>query len=358
MIQSAGILEISTKNQTVYSQKTPICTNNEPKTDAYLQKTPILKISVREIITNYYLPEKKQRRQPNTIYGYTSSFNLHVIPRFGELPLTDITRDDVQAWVDALAVEVGAGGAWKAFKCLRQVVNWSIRKWALFIANPTIGIEKPRMKQTAPETLTQRRLKRLIRGMVGCEFEATFILSAALGLRPSESLYLHWSHINWRTGLVRIVGSLHELPSGVYEAPTKTAKSEREVYLPPWALDRLHQLWIDAGRPRARIIGDAKPSKVKRVIKRWIALNKLPRVSMKNLRHTWATIAAASGVPIEHTAAMLGHSNIQTCYRYYLAITKATMRRAQKRIARTLLGKCDDMYRGVVQPREQMPLAA
>lgn len=308
----------------------------------------VLTMPLSEIVNNFYMPEKVERRQPNTVYGYQSSFTLHVLPKFGHLTLEQIDRDEVQTWVDVLAQEVGAGGAWKAFKCLRQVINWSIRKRALFIANPTIGIEKPRMKQTAPETLTQRRLKRLIRGMVGCEFEATFILSAALGLRPSESLYLHWQHINWRTGCVRVVGSLHELPSGVYEAPTKTVKSERELFLPPWALDRLHTLWNDAGRPRGRIIADAKPSKVKRVIMRWIALNKLPRVSMKNLRHTWATIAAASGVPIEHTAAMLGHSNINTCYRYYLAITKAAMRRAQKRVARTLLGRCDDMYKGVL----------
>lgn len=37
--------------------------------------------------------------------------------------------------VDSLVAECGAGGAWKAYKCLRQVINWAIRKWALFVAN-------------------------------------------------------------------------------------------------------------------------------------------------------------------------------------------------------------------------------
>lgn len=45
-------------------------------------------------------------------------------------------------------------------------------------------------------TLTQRRLKKLIRGSVGHAFEPTLILQAALGLRPSENYYLHWRHID------------------------------------------------------------------------------------------------------------------------------------------------------------------
>ena len=70
---------------------------------------------------------------------------------------------------------------------------------------------------------------------------------------------------------------------------------------------------------------------------------------MENLRHTWGTIAACAGNPIETVASMMGHSNIQTCYGYYYQLTAAAARRAQRKVARSILGKtCDDMYKGLV----------
>lgn len=202
-------------------------------------------MAIGEIALNHYLPAKRQRRRTNTVDGYESSIRLHVLPRWEGLSIPEIGPDDVQAWVDELAEKIGAGGAWKAYKCLRQVVRWAMDKWGLFVADPTRGIEQPRKPAYKPETLTHRRLKRLIRGMVGCECEPTLILEAALGTRPGEAYYIRWERINWRTGHVPIDGTLQQTSKGLEEFPTKTAKGERDGYLPPWALDRLHQIWVD-----------------------------------------------------------------------------------------------------------------
>lgn len=313
-------------------------------------------------LSDMYLEERSARRKADTIYGYRSSLRRNVLPRWGSFAIPEIDRDDLQAWLDELVIERGRGGAEKAMKTLRQLINWARKKWNLYILNPAEGVELPEKPVVRTETLTQRRLKRAIRGMVGCQYEATYIISAALGVRPSENYYLCWEHIDWRSGLVKIRGALLQIAGLVYESTTKTKHSERDLYLPPWALDRLHEIWVSLGRPKGRIIGDAKPSKVYRVIKRWAIDNRLPWIGMKNLRHTWATIAAASGVTIEVVAAMLGHSNINTCYRYYLALTKTAMKRAQRKVARTILGKTsDDMYKGVIismPQREDLAMAA
>ncbi|WP_288071661.1 tyrosine-type recombinase/integrase [Adlercreutzia caecimuris] len=307
-------------------------------------------LTIGEIAWSHYLPAKRQRRRTNTCDGYESSIRLYVAPRWGGMAIAEIEPDDVQAWVDDLAkTDAGPGGAWKAYKCLRQIVRWALAKWKMRVYDPTQHVEKPRVPAYRPETLTHRRMKRLIRGMVGCECESTFVLSAALGLRPGESYALRWEQINWRTGLVPIRATLQLASDGLNEWPTKTAKGERDLYLPPWALDRLHQIWVERGRPRGRIIGGMKPGQVTYRIQRWIKQHRLPRVTMKNLRHTWATIAAQSGVTIELVASMLGHANVGTSYRYYYALTRAAVTRAQRRVSRRLLGKTsDDMYKGIV----------
>lgn len=323
-----------------------------------LTASQVLSMPLGIIAEDFYLPEKRKRRQPNTVYGYESSIRLHVLPRWDAVEIGAITRDDVQEWVDSFPKD-NPGGAEKAFKCLRQIIRWTMDKWTIFMADPTRGVELPRKPTYKPETLTERRLKRLIRGLVGCAYEATAIIQTALGCRMSENEYLHWEWINWRTGFVPLRGSLHQVPGLVYESATKTPKGERDGFLPPWALDRLHAIWVKLGRPKGRIIGMAKPSKVRYHIKKWVKKARLPWVGFRNLRHTWGTIAAKSS-PIEAVSAMMGHSNIQTTYRYYYSITKSTMRRVQRKVARSILGKtCDDMYRGVIIPMpEALPMAA
>lgn len=319
-------------------------------------------LTIGQIALDWYLPEKRRRRRANTVDGYESSIRLHVLPEWDGLRICEMTRDAVQDWVDRLGeTAAGPGGAEKAYKCLRQIVRWAIDKWGLFVADPTRGIELPRKPAYRPETLTHRRLKRLIRGMVGCECEATSIVGEAIGCRPGENYYLHWEWINWRTGEVPIRGTLQETSAGLVEYPTKTAKGERSGWLPAWALDRLHQIWVALGRPRGRIIGDLTPSQVSYRIQSWIRRHRLPRITMKNLRHTWGTLAAQAGVKIEDVAAMMGHSNIQTTYRYYYALTAAQARRAQRRVARMVMGRtCEDMYKGIeLAPlRPALPLAA
>ncbi len=81
---------------------------------------------------------------------------------------------------------------------------------------------------------------------------------------------------------------------------------------------------------------------------------------MKNLRHTWGTIAARNN-PIADVSAMMGHSNIQITYRYYYQLTRSAIRRAQRKVARSILGKTsDDMYKGIIipMPQQELPMAA
>lgn len=308
-----------------------------------------MEMTIYEIATDHYIPEKRRKKKTDTVDGYESSLNLHVFPRWGASTIAEIEPSAIQEWVDELALTAGAHGAWKAFKCLRQVINWAIRKWRLYVANPTLGIEKPAVTPYKPEVLTPRRVKRMVRGFVGCECEASLIISVALGTRPSETYAVKWERINWRTGHVPIDCALITASDGTRLWTTKTPKGVRDGYLQAWALDRLHQIWVSKGKPRGLVIGDLKPRQVFYRLKRWAKVHRLPWVGMKNLRHTWGTIALQSGVPIETVAAMMGHSNVQTTYRYYFVLSAASSKRAHKRWSRSVLGKTNrDMYDGIV----------
>lgn len=75
-----------------------------------------------------YMGEKRARLRATTIEGYESALRRHVLPRWGSVDIERIDPDDVQRWVDGFEL---AGAAEKAYKTLRQVVRWCMRRLRL-----------------------------------------------------------------------------------------------------------------------------------------------------------------------------------------------------------------------------------
>ena len=102
-----------------------------------------------------YMEEKRRTRRANTVEGYESALRCHVLPRWGDVDVEDIECEDVQAWVLSFDKP---GAAKKAFKTLRQVLRWTIRRHKLRIWLATDGVELPRMPFYRPRTLDAREI--------------------------------------------------------------------------------------------------------------------------------------------------------------------------------------------------------
>ncbi len=293
------------------------------------------KMNLKEIAYSCYLPAKRKRRRANTCEGYASALRLHVIPRFGSMDLEEITHESIQDWVDGFELP---GAAAKAFKTLRQVIRWSIANLGIRIWDPTIGIELPRKPKAENHVLTAEEAATTLRGFWGHELEPAVILSSVLGLRPGETYGMKWSDIDMRSGAVHVRRTLQEVRGLLHVYLPKTEKSERTVYLPRFALDRLRAVWREHGRPKGRVIGAFKPSQVARRIKAWCRQQALPYVSMYQRRHTWATIAVEAGAGIEAVAMMLGHGSINTTAQYYLQPTRKICASVQALVSERIVG--------------------
>ena len=276
-------------------------------------------------LSELYLEEKEHRRRATTVDGYRSSINLYILPEFGGKDIEAIEPEAIQLWVDGFEKP---GAAEKAFKCLRQIFNWAIRKYRLRIWNPTQGIELPAKPIYRPKTITTKETAKRLRGFYGHKDEPTVILSSVLALRPGESYGIKWSDIDWRSGAVSISRSRQYVRGQVVELPTKTRKSTRVLYLPRFAKERLHAIWVAQGRPSGLVNPD-NPQNIARRIRAHCKRNSLPQVTMTNMRHTWATIAIEAGIHIETVAMMLGHNNIMTAYNHYIVPRKSIIKDAQ-----------------------------
>lgn len=187
-----------------------------------------------------YMDDKRGRLRACTLAGYESALALHVLPRWGELELEAITPEGVQGWIDAFDLP---GAAEKAYKTLRQVIRWAIRRLGVRMYDPTAaGVELPHKPAHRPRTMEASQVRAYLRALWGHECEAVAICSVTLGLRRGEACGLKWSDIDLRTGEVRIRRSRQVVRGNeVVEAP-KTERSARSCWLPRFAIKRLRAL--------------------------------------------------------------------------------------------------------------------
>ena len=182
-----------------------------------------------------YMVDKGKRLRASTLEGYRSALELHVLPRWADVELDAITPEGVQAWVDDFELP---GAAEKAYKTLRQVIRWAIRRLGVRMYDPTAaGVELPRKETHRPRTMEAGQVRDYLRALWGHECEAVAICSVTLGLRRGEACGLRWSDIDGE--YVNIHTAIVEGENGAAEKGPKSYSGARRVHLPAYLRDLL-----------------------------------------------------------------------------------------------------------------------
>lgn len=122
------------------------------------------------------------------------------------------------------------------------------------------------------------------------------------GCRRGELLSLCWSDVNLETGVITLRAF-----------NTKTAKS-RQVPITKRLKDELQRIRCEAEQSRDDILFNAKGLR-----RGWDSACRtagIENLRFHDLRHTFASRLAHSGIPLSELAALLGHTQIQTTLRY------------------------------------------
>ena len=255
------------------------------------------------------------------------------MPQWSGREIETITADEIQRWVDSFE---RPGAAAKAFKTLRQLYRWYLRKFRVRIYDETQSVELPRMVRKPPNALTAKQAKQALRDMRDEQWEPCALVQLSCGLRPCEAIALTWQDINLATGTVRVDKGLHEAFGEVYESETKTDKSTRTVVLPRYAVERLREIRRSAHVGRSERLCSLTPSAYRRKVRAWFRKRGV-RMCAQWLRHTWGTLALQAGTPIETVSLMLGHSDISMAYQHYLCSNTSLLRDAQREFGVMLL---------------------
>lgn len=296
-----------------------------------------------------------------TEQAYRDQVRVHIVPEIGHIELAKLTPEHVQRMVNALLAkpkraagkEMSADASAERSKetlsprtvkhcrdTLRAALNVAM-KWNLIGRNPAsqISIKQTRRKATIYD---EAQAAAFIEAIYGERLEALYWLALCLGPREGEILGLKWTDFDFAAGTVQLLRALQRVKrpgdkkSHLEEVATKTEESDRCVYLPRIAVEKLlvHRRrqdeerviagsgWVDTGMVFTTKKGTPlEPRNMLRDFFRIRDRADLPRIRFHDLRHSAATILKMAGVPDQAIQNLLGHASVRTTQEIYSHVT-------------------------------------
>lgn len=301
------------------------------------------RITVAEYIDRFYWPIASRRLAATSLDTYRQEIDNRILPHLGSVRLDDLDRLRIQRMLDACPTESVAR---KALGLLKTILNEAIGD-GFMSSNPA------KARYAMPP-----KGKKRDNGLVLCDFRtisryvkrvertapkpvARLVASGlALGLRPEERYALDYEDISLTDATVTVRGAYVTASArygGVQMKETKTEGSRRVIPMNALFIEHI-MLMEDGTGPwiMNRSGGRLSPSTGRKMWNRYLdAHPELPRVTLENMRHSFATACLHEGMNVEDVSRMLGHADINTTYRRYVRPDMESVRDGLRKTAVT-----------------------
>ena len=287
---------------------------------------------------------------------------LHILPLLGHLTARNLTRDDIQKAQRAIIVgktakkkrktegrgrsivRGGAGIAGRSVAALSSLLSWAVDQ-EIITTNVAMRVKKPPQNKKQ-RFLSEVEVARLFDALSAMEQEGAllpvhgdvFRVLLLTGARRSEIATLRWEEVDLGRGFANYGAERHKTggSSGLKHIVLNAAAAEI-VSRRPRESARVFPAPSDAMRRQEK-----KPEKGCNagLAKAWQRVRvraDLPDVRLHDLRHSYASFAAADGASLLLIQKALGHSQASTTARY-AHLGQNPVRDMAEKIGRTIMG--------------------
>jgi integrase len=311
--------------------------------------------SVRSTVADYledWLTEIGHSVRPTTLRGYTIHVERWIVPVIGDIPLLDLQPAGVRRVRDNV-IRSGRSSrtAQSVLLTLRMALGQAVSD-EIVRRNVAVGIRPPRQapRQFAATSVADARA--IMAAFDGHPLGPLVTVAIGTGLRLGELLGLRWADVSG--GLIRVTGSVRPVPREngrgyvvQRSSETKTRRSARTLEVAPFvavAIESERRRQAETGaispyvfvtigrRDRAGELVLYDPRAVTRAFQDQLARSGLPRMRFHDLRHAYATIMLAAGVPLQVISASLGHTSVATTAAVYAHVLPELQRDAAAKL--------------------------
>ena len=291
--------------------------------------------TVAELFRNYFGTTGANLVRQITLQSYRSTIENYLITKVGAKPAITLTPDDLNC-IMADMVNTGRSPttARYLYRIVHRVLRDAVRKGKLARNIADLADPPPAIKAEG-RVWDEVELDHFLTAAADSEYYEFFSTLALTGARRGEGLGLQWSDagLNITSPALHIQRTAYKLENGQwkFEKP-KTKRSDRIIALPVALALLLQQLreqkeanaeWYSRefsendfifARPDGSL---PDPHYLSKVFHRIVQRAGLKRIRLHDLRHTFATLLRASGVPIEAISKALGHASVLVTLNIY-----------------------------------------
>jgi len=286
-------------------------------------------LTVQEYLVEQWMPRRHRELQPSTAKRYEWMIHNYLTPAIGALRLNALRAEHLDRLYVELLDHGGANGrplspktVYDAHVVIRSALRVAVARHLVDrnVAHDARPPRNSRRSRPTPEVWTAAQLSQFLSHTAHLRLYPALHLAATTGMRRGEVVGLRWGDWNRQTHRLSIARSRQAIPGGTVEVPTKTAASRRPVDLDE-GTERVLAAWqrrqARDGHPTG--LGDPmftnthgqpiNPQSLAQLFDRKVRSSGLPRIRFHDLRHTHASLLAATGEPIKVVSERLGHAH-------------------------------------------------
>jgi site-specific recombinase XerD len=251
-----------------------------------LHASPAMTEGNRALLRQWCRRLRNAERSPNTIDSYTESVEILA----GHLPgvdFEDMTRDDLETFIEDYRAEHKAISAAIRFRSLRAFFNFLVKEEVIMVS-PMVKLTEPKIPEQPVAILTEAELTRLFKVTSGKTFEdrrdhAIMRLFYDAGLRMHELTQLKVSDVDLDTlEVVYVMGKGGRGRTAPFGHKTGTALDRYIRERSKHPQHRIDHFWI-GGRG-----GPLTDSGIRQMLERRGEQAGVDHLHAHRLRHTWA----------------------------------------------------------------------
>jgi integrase len=313
-----------------------------------LSETPLA-----EFLRAEWLPAIRTTVRATTYANYVSHVESHIVPRLGDLRLSEIQGRSLNAFYATLLVEGRVDGkgplATSSVRRIHAALHKALKdgvRWGYLSENPADSADPPKLRAEGPNemaTWSAEQLRAFLAFVRLDELYPLWFLLATTGMRRGEVLGLRWCDVDLGAGQVAVRQSLVAVGSESQLSTPKTNRGRRVVAIDRRTCEVLAALRSRCAdrEPNAMIFGGhihaaLSPTAVTKRFRTLVAASGLPRIRLHDLRHTHATLALQAGVHPKIVSERLGHSKVSLTLDVYSHAVPHMQRDAAEQIAQVM----------------------
>jgi len=310
-----------------------------------------------------------QTFDPSTRQAVGIRLRVHILPTFGNLPLSSIRPSTVQAWLRGRQKECAPSTVKVLLANLSAILNAAVAD-GLLTANPcaSSAVRAPKLERRRVVPFTSGEVDRIVRAHPD-RYRAVPVVPAGCGLRQGEVFGLAVEDVDFLRQVVHIRRQVKLIGAKPVFAPPKGG-AEREVPLPEtvavtlaehlraWPAVEVTLPWRDIDGPAhtARLLFTSRQAGhidrnhynpyVWKPALREAGVEPTRDHGMHALRHHYASVLLDGGVSIRALAQYLGHADPGFTLRTYTHLMPDSEDRARSVVDAALGPRVAQMWPG------------